>query len=245
VVLTSVFFTQCEKTAAPPPVIIETEPTVKALITTFLDGNGTYKDISFSEVVAASTGFQLIPLDTNNQVDSQILDEITKALDQSLKFFNQKQSPTHFETQVNQVATFFEEKIRETINAAPELNCDYARTIDGNLQRAGYPDLRIEHEPSGRVIYFDIKLVETGTLDSSLRTFYFTPKGSDGKVLNDGLHLLVGIEHNGVASAWKFLRWHLVDLARFKVRLKAEFHANNQDIYLPEAIIRRGDMFQK
>jgi hypothetical protein len=36
---------------------------------------------------------------------------------------------------------------------------------------------------------------------------------------------------------WNFTRWDLVDLARFKVRLKAEFQAGNRDIYRPEAIL--------
>ncbi len=244
-ILTFSFFTQCSKSPAPPPIIIETEPTVKALITTFLDGSGTYKDISFSEVIGASTGFRLIPMDPNNEVDSDILDEISRTLDATLKFFNATQSPTNSESQINQVVSFFEEKVRETINASPGFACDFSRTKDGNLQRSGYPDLKIVHIQSGRVIYLDIKMVEAGTLDSSLRTFYFTPKGGDGKVLSDGLHLLVGIEHDGNSRAWKFLRWHLIDLANFKVRLKAEFHANNKDLYLPEGIIRRGEMFQE
>jgi len=242
VVLGLIVLTQCGKSPSPPPIIIETEPTVKALITTFLDGSGTYKDISFSEVIGASTGFRLIPMDPSNEVDGQILDEITRTLDTTLKFFNQAKSPTNSESQVNQVASFFEDKIRETINVAPGFKCDFARTRDGNLQRTGYPDLKIVHEHSGRVVYMDIKLVETGTLDSSLRTFYFTPKGGDGKVLSDGLHLLVGIEHDGNTREWKFLRWHLVDLASFKVRLKAEFNSSNKDLYLPENIIRKGEM---
>jgi hypothetical protein len=34
-----------------------------------------------------------------------------------------------------------------------------------------------------------------------------------------------------------FTRWDLVDLAHFKVRLKAEFQGSNCDIYCPDAII--------
>jgi hypothetical protein len=52
---------------------------------------------------------------------------------------------------------------------------------------------------------------------------------------------LIGIEHDGRTGQWKYLRWHLVDLSRFKVRLKAEFQASNQDLYLPELIIREGE----
>ena len=36
---------------------------------------------------------------------------------------------------------------------------------------------------------------------------------------------------------WKFTRWDLVDLAHFKVKLKAEFQGSNHDLYRPEAIV--------
>jgi hypothetical protein len=121
------------------------------------------------------------------------------------------------------------------------LECAYPRTAEGNLQRAGYPDLMIRHPESGRVVYLDPKLVQEGSLESDLRTFYFTPSVQTRKVLHDASHLLVGIEHDGNTGKWKYLRWHLVDLARFKVRLKAEFQASNEDLYRPELIIRQGE----
>jgi len=36
---------------------------------------------------------------------------------------------------------------------------------------------------------------------------------------------------------WKFTRWDLVDLAQFKLKLKAEFQGSNRDMYRPEAIV--------
>ena len=221
--------------------IIESEPTVSSLISTFLDGGGTYRDIPFSEVIHASSGNRIIPLDPNEEVDAIILDEVSRTLDATLSDFNGEDSPTNVVPRINEVSSYFEEKIREYMSAAPGFSCDYPRTREGNLQRSGYPDLRIVHEESGRVIYLDPKLVEKGSLKSSLRTFYFTPKGETGKVLDDAHHLLVGIEHDGNTGAWKFLRWHLVDLANFRVRLKAEFQASNKDLYLPELVIKRSN----
>jgi hypothetical protein len=57
-------------------------------------------------------------------------------------------------------------------------------------------------------------------------------------VHDDAVHLLVGFEHeirNG--GRWNFIRWDLVDLAHFHVRLKAEFQGSNRDIYRPDAIV--------
>jgi hypothetical protein len=36
---------------------------------------------------------------------------------------------------------------------------------------------------------------------------------------------------------WNFTRWDLVDLAQFKLKLKAEFQGSNRDMYRPEAIV--------
>ncbi len=225
----------------PPPVIVETEPTVESLITTFLDGGGTFRDIPFSEVIEASTGKRVLPIDPNDPVDARILGEIGRALDLTLARFNRPDSPANAEERINEVSSHFEESLRELLDRAPGFSCDYPRTREGHLQRSGYPDLRIVFEEADRVIYFDPKLVERGTLDSSLRTFYFTPRGETGKVLEDAHHLLVGIEHDGNTGNWEYLRWHLVDLARFRVRLKAEFQASNREIYTPELVISVGD----
>jgi hypothetical protein len=35
------------------------------------------------------------------------------------------------------------------------------------------------------------------------------------------------------------LGWELVDLANFRVKLKAEFQASNRDLYKPEAVLMR------
>ena len=65
------------------------------------------------------------------------------------------------------------------------------------------------------------------------------------KVRDDAVHLVIGFEHEPREKnvAWKFTRWDLVDLARFKVKLKAEFQGSNRDMYRPEPIVAtsRGD----
>jgi hypothetical protein len=86
------------------------------------------------------------------------------------------------------------------------------------------------------------KLYVAGSRDSSFRAFYFEPKVATNKVRDDAVHLVVGFEHQPREKdgAWKFTRWDLVDLAQFKVRLKAEFQGSNRDMYRPEAIVATG-----
>ncbi len=97
--------------------------------------------------------------------------------------------------------------------------------------------MRIEHTASKTVFYLDPKLYEKKSRSSSFRTFYFEPKTRTLKILDDAVHLLLGISHDGVDGDWSFTNWDLVDLSTFKVRLKAEFQASNTDLYRKENLI--------
>lgn len=239
-IIVAFILVSCER-SAPPQIVIEQEPSVEALVTTVLNGGGTFRDVPFSSLVEISTGKQVLPMSPDDPVDAEILAGLDEAIGRVLVRLNAPDSITHRESRINEVSAYFETALIEEVDRAPELECAYPRTAEGNLQRAGYPDLMIRHPESGRVVYLDPKLVQEGSLESDLRTFYFTPSVQTRKVLHDASHLLVGIEHDGNTGKWKYLRWHLVDLARFKVRLKAEFQASNEDLYRPELIIRQGE----
>jgi hypothetical protein len=238
-VAVSLAFSACDRGEV-PQVVIEREPSVSALVTTVLNGGGTFRDVPFADLIEASTGKQVLPMSPDDPVDGEILSIIDEAMGKVLLRFNRDDSETYAASRINEVSSFFENALIEELDRAPELECKHPRTTAGNLQRAGYPDLMIRHLESGRVVYLDPKLVQEGSMNSSLRTFYFTPQTETNKVLHDANHLLVGIEHNGNTGKWRYLRWHLVDLSRFKVRLKAEFQASNEDLYRPELIIRTG-----
>lgn len=229
----------CERQTA-PQVIIQSEPSVESLVSSVLNGGGVYRDVAFSQLIETSTGNRVLPMNPEEPVDAEILAGLEAAIARVLKKFNRDSSPTNTESRINEVSAYFEEALLGEIGADPAMECDYPRTAEGNLQRAGYPDLMIRHIESGRVIYLDPKVVADGSMKSSLRTFYFTPRRETNKVLHDAHHLLVGIEHDGNTGNWKFLRWHLVDLTAFKVTLKAEFQANNKNIYRPELILQSG-----
>jgi len=139
---------------------------------------------------------------------------------------------------INEVSGHFEDMLRELLNATPGLNCDFPRTAQGRVMRSGYPDLRIVDLASKRVFYLDPKLYAVGSRDSSFRTFYFEPKIATNKVRDDAVHFIAGFEHEPrKEDHWNFTRWDLVDLAQFRVKLKAEFQGSNHDMYRPEAIV--------
>jgi hypothetical protein len=161
-----------------------------------------------------------------------------------MKRLNAQDSAIQNIDRINEVSSHFEDTLRELLNRTPGLQCDFPLTVEGKVQRSGYPDLRITDPESKRVFYLDPKLYAAGSRDSSFRTFYFEPKKSTNKVRDDAVHFVVGFEHapretgsDSPNATWKFTRWDLVDLSRFTVKLKAEFQGSNRDMYRPEAIV--------
>src|SRR5260370_23010189 len=129
--------------------------------------------------------------------------------------------------------------VGELLKTTPGLNCDFPRMVEGRVMRSGYPDLRIVDLASKRVFYLDPKLYAVGSRDSSFRTFYFEPKIATNKVRDDAVHFIAGFEHEPREDSgrWNFTRWDLVDLAQFRVKLKAQFHGRNHDMNRPQASV--------
>lgn len=222
------------------------------LIPWLLDEDQQLRGVPFSELILDTTGRKVLPFEANNAVDQRVAKAISAACDDAIKRLNAPDSEIQKIDRINEISSHFEDTLRELLNATSGLRCDFPLTVEGKLQRAGYPDLRITDVESKRVFYLDPKLYAAGSRDSSFRTFYFEPKKSTNKVRDDAVHFVVGFEHaphetefgsrdgDGSASpktTWRFTRWDLVDLSRFTVKLKAEFQASNRDMYQTEAIV--------
>ena len=194
--------------------------------------------IPFSQVVFDATGKRVLGLDPKIDADQRIVRQLSGVLDEVITRMNAPDSPVQKVDRINEASSHFEDMLRETLNRMPGFSCDFPRTAEEHVQRSGYPDLRLVESATKRVFYLDPKLYAAGSRDSSFRTFYFEPKVTTNKVRDDAVHFLVGFEHEPrTAGGWKFTRWDLVDLAHFKVRLKAEFQGSYRDIYKPDAIV--------
>ncbi len=226
-----------QQTAAPPSSARATPP-VDALIPWLLQEDTQLRGLPFAEVILDATGKKVIAIDPKGAVDQRVIKQVATVLDEVIKRVNAPGNRIEDIPRINEVSSHFEDLLRELLNAAPGLSCDFPRTADGHVQRSGYPDLRLVDQETKRVFYLDPKLYATGSRASSFRTFYFEPKKSTNKVQDDAVHFVVGFEHEpGKDGHWKFTRWDLVDLAHFKVKLKAEFQGSNRDLYRPEAIV--------
>ena len=222
---------------APSPAS-STESAAATFIPWLLEGKEELTAMPLRDVIFYATGKKVRALDREDETDQRVLKQISEALDEVLKRMNAPDSPVQTVARINEVSGPFEEMIRELLDAAPGLSCDFPTTAADRVQRSGYPDLRLVDEASLRIYYMDPKLYAAGSRDSSFRTFYFEPKVETNKVRDDAVHLILGFEHEKrKGGSWEFTRWSVVDLAEFKVRLKAEFQGSNRDMYRPDAIL--------
>src|ERR1041385_2713854 len=223
--------------------LIAAEPPAKpapvdVLIPWLLQEDHELREIPFSEVVFAATGKRVLALDPKSEADREVVQRVSNVLNEVMKRMNAPESPIQNVGRINEVSSHFEDLLRELLNRVPGFRCDFPPPAEERGQRSGYPDLRLVQTTTNRVFYLDPKLYAAGSRESSFRTFYFEPKITTNKVRDDAVHLLVGFEHKPkTAGRWEFTRWDLVDLAHFKVRLKAEFQGSNRDIYKPDAIV--------
>lgn len=222
----------------PPAVGDEKANTVSTLIPWLLEEGTALKGIRFADVIAATSGNRVIPVDRKDKDEQRILAAIGAALDRVLADMNAPGSKTRGAKRVNEMSSHFENAIQSGLNATEGMQCDFPKTAAGRHQRSGYPDLVLHDQATSRVFYLDPKLFASGSKASSFRTFYFEPKRETNKVTEDARHLIVGIEHERASDGTvRFARWELIDLSEFRVRLKAEFEGSNADMYRPEAVV--------
>jgi len=211
----------------------EAKPDSAVLIEWLLQDGRDLKGIPFSEVLAATTGKNILPVDP----EAVWLKRLAAVLDRTLAAMNDPTHPIHSVGRINEASRFIEDQLMAECNKEPGWSCGIPRTSAGEEQRSGYPDLRLVLEDQS-VVYLDPKLFARGSKTSTLRTFYYEPKSATSKVQDDARHLLVGVQHNGSEGGQiRFEEWDLVDVSKIKVQLKAEFQASNKDLYRGDTIL--------
>jgi hypothetical protein len=212
---------------------------VQTLVPWLFKQDRELQSISFSEVIEAATGKKIFPFDPKDEDDRRVVSGLSEVMDRVLEQMNADEKIKAIR-RINEVSSHFENVIQEKLNAIPGFSCNFPLTKSGHVLRSGYPDLRLVDKKTGRIFYLDPKLYERGSRESNFRTFYFEPRQETNKVNDDAHHFIIGIEHDRDESGWKFLRWELIDLAHFRVHLKAEFEGGNRDMYHKDWVVSAG-----
>lgn len=221
-----------------PGALAEEVRSIKPLVTGLMEADHQLEDVAFAEVVEAATGQVVLPFDPEHPAHRDLLQHLRQSIEVVLVELRKPHHPAHEAGRINEVSRFFEAALEKQLTSS-RYHCTIPQTASGETQRSGYPDLRIRDSETGLIAYLDPKLYAADSRTSSFRTFYFEPKKETNKILDDALHLILGIAHEGRSNAgtWQFTDWCLVDLAGFRVQLKAEFQSSNRDLYRDELFI--------
>jgi hypothetical protein len=198
----------------------------KDAIRTVMELSQDLKDISFKDLVEATSEFKLHPVDPNQHEDKELIEDLSTAFKHFVAFSN-KTGTRFTATRINDVSRHIEEILVEQM---------YKTGLKARiLGEAGYPDIELT-DKYDRVSYLEVKISSKQKL-TSFRTFYYT---SGKKIKSDARHLLVGLHFSETADKhWKVEQWELIDLSKLLIRLKAEYNASNIDIFTEQARIAR------
>lgn len=212
---------------------------IRPLVKQLMRADEVLDRVRFAAVVEAATGRRVLTYDAEQAPHRAMTAHLSQALREVVDRLGAPAHTAHQAGRINEVSRFFEEALLTVLSEDPRYACDIPKTEAGDYQRSGYPDLRIVDRETGLVAYLDPKLYAADSRQSSFRTFYFEPKSETNKILDDALHFIAGIAHDGrdPTGTWQFTGWSLVDLANFRVRLKAEFQSSNRELYQNELII--------
>ena len=168
--------------------------------------------VPFSEVVHASSGWGVIPIDEENADDKELLRHLRYALASFIRL-TEKAEQRFRGNRINEVGRRFENMIVEEVKKTPiEIR---------KLGSSGYPDFELK-QGQNRISYLEIKCTaDPKSEESTFRAFYYS---SGKKIQADGRHLLVKVQMEEEANKyWKVISWELRDLSNLQIQLKTEF----------------------
>jgi len=182
------------------------------------------RNIPFSDVVLATSGKRVIPIDPTAPEDARLIKDVIQAADSFLRL-SARTARTYSAEDTRKLSRSLEEEFVAEM--------ERAGLKTQRLGQSGYPDHRLV-DRSGRACYFETK-VSSHIEESSMRSFYYS---GGKKIAEDARHLLVGwgVQRES-PEHWRVLSCKLVDLAKLKVSLKIEFNAGNTEIYAPSGIL--------
>ena len=182
------------------------------------------QNIPFSELLRATTSFEVYSLNVADPQDVELLNDLTSSAKKFIAQINR--THTRFEGgRINEVGKRIEEVFVEELKKT--------KLVPTLLSSAGYPDIKIR-DSHDRVTFIESKAI-SGDWDSSLRSFYYT---SGKKIDSAGRHLLIAWDISKERdNYWKVNGWKLIDLVNLEITTKMEFQSNNQKLYIPSLIL--------
>jgi hypothetical protein len=195
----------------------------------------------FGDAVRLASGKQLLPIDPANPADVAAIAKLGEKLDLVLPRLNRPDGAARNGKNPADALRAAATEMQSAFKSIPGMDCEIIPPTDGGTRDADYPALRAMDRANGKTYYLGIRLFPAGERESHLEAFSFAPENAKARILLDGSHLLVGIEHNGKSGKdLAFLNWELIDLTKMPVRLRIRFEADGRDAHRPGATLTDG-----
>jgi len=187
------------------------------------------KNLPFRDVIRAATGHQIIPFDNSARA---VVKEVDEWIDANLLSLS-NQVESEYVGRPNELGNYLERILMNKLQMnLPTIRCEMPRTKAGRAQAVGYPDGVLFS--GDNVLYFDVKIYQAKTKDTTLRSFYYQPT-NQSKIHHDAPHFLIGFESLSLKgnnrSPFRIVDYNIVDIYDMNVNFKAEFNTNNRNIY--------------
>lgn len=198
------------------------------------------RGIPFSLVVKSLSGFSIIPFNKEDDQDIILLRTLERAMEKATKLSNENGISA---SRVNEVGNYIEPYVKNALNDEG-FEARTPLTKKGKPKSSGYPDLEII-EKNDRRTYLECKTFNIKSINSTQRTFYFSPS-DDFKITFDARHLLVSFEvtitERNNKSCYVPISWNIYTLDKLKVDVKNEFNASNRTLYLNDCLLSKGKL---
>ncbi|MFN3884917.1 MAG: hypothetical protein ACK4Q4_09195 [Rhodocyclaceae bacterium] len=183
------------------------------------------KGVPFNLVIEAMTGHRVIAFDDGKEDHRRLRDALVAGAISAGKAINRSGIVSK---RVNEVGNKIEPFVRDALNALPGARADIPKAPSGKRKSAGYPD--IEFTLGDTTCYIECKTFNPDTLNTTQRSFYFSP-AADFKVTRDALHFLLSYEMTSQGGCYKTSRFKLLAIESLSLDVKHEFNSDNHRLY--------------
>lgn len=184
------------------------------------------KNIPFNLVIEALTGCKVVPFDSSNKDDKELLEVLKQAI---IKAGNEINKNGITSKRPNEVGNYIEEFVRNGLNKFG-LQANIPAGKSGRKKSAGYPDLLIYFKD--KPYYVECKTYNIDNIATTQRSFYFSPS-DDFKVTHNTHHFVFSYEIyiDSKTGKYKCRHWRIISLENLSVDIKNEFNSDNKRLY--------------
>ncbi len=185
------------------------------------------KQIPFKEVIEATTQHRVLDFDTNNPAHLELRRQLLQAAARA----GERAAKAGLDAdRANEAGNHMEPFVRAALRDAG-LAAGVPVNTGGAAQATGYPDVEITGPTPA---YLELKTYNAATVNTTQRTFYFSPSAHP-KITRDALHFLLAYQLEKTARDGKTVfvpvHWKLITLQDLRVDLKFEFNQSNRGLY--------------